>query len=729
MNKYNSRGYYYDDGYGDDYYQYNNGYDYYDDDYEEEEEDESDYYNSETNDYDEYYDDNYYYDNNYYYNEEDNYSDFNYDYKSSIQNIYRFDNKTNFTEKINSQINPNPLKYISQNYLNVLMIAEKPSIARTISKILCSNRYKNNYQDLSKDYGWSYFTFEGKFKGIPATFTISSVAGHLYQEEFLRIHQNDQEMDPGKLYDVQTVKTEASDDTQILEKWLMDLAEGQDILCLWLDCDAEGENICYEVISNTLPYMRKRPYQQIYRAIFSSLSKEDIRESFYSISNYPDDKLSKSVDARGIIDLKVGVSITRLLTKEILPILPTYIKTNVLSYGPCQTPTLWFCVDRLRKFQNKQNKYYKIYLELKVDNNKVKIYLDDNYDDINKVNNIIETILNLRKKELIVKDITTEQRTISHPQALNTANMLKYASNQLGISPSHTMNLAEKLYMKGLISYPRTETTQYSKNYNFKGNLNLFVNDNNDVKELMNNINENVIMLNEGKDMGDHPPITPTRRLKKNSSILTNQERNLYDLICNYYFASLSADIIYDNIKYELNINNITYYSTCSIITELGFSKFLPFEQKKFMKENEILIHNNNYEILNVGFEEKKFEDYITEAELVEEMEKNHIGTDASMSVHIENIVRRGYVSVDEERKLKPTKLGIALIEALEEAEPEIILPQNRAKIEAFVKELADGKNNYENVMKIAIDFYKKKYYNIAGQIDKLKSIFGKYLN
>ena len=147
------------------------------------------------------------------------------------------------------------------------------------------------------------------------------------------------------------------------------------------------------------------------------------------------------------------------------------------------------------------------------------------------------------------------------------------------------------------------------------------------------------------------------------------------------------------------------------------------------MKENEILIHNNNYEILNVGFEEKKFEDYITEAELVEEMEKNHIGTDASMSVHIENIVRRGYVSVDEERKLKPTKLGIALIEALEEAEPEIILPQNRAKIEAFVKELADGKNNYENVMKIAIDFYKKKYYNIAGQIDKLKSIFGKYLN
>ena len=124
----------------------------------------------------------------------------------------------------------------------------------------------------------------------------------------------------------------------------------------------------------------------------------------------------------------------------------------------------------------------------------------------------------------------------------------------------------------------------------------------------------------------------------------------------------------------------------------------------------------------------KKIEDYITESELIEEMEKNHIGTDASMSVHIDNIVRRGYVKVDDERRLKPTKLGIALIEALETVEPEIVLPKNRATIEAFVKELADGKNNYENVMNYALNFYKKKYYNISNQVEKVKSIFEKYL-
>ena len=185
----------------------------------------------------------------------------------------------------------------------------------------------------------------------------------------------------------------------------------------------------------------------------------------------------------------------------------------------------------------------------------------------------------------------------------------------------------------------------------------------------------------------------------------------------------------YDNIQYELNINNTTYNSTCSKITELGFAKFLPYEQKQFMKENEILKENNKYEIIKVGYEEKKIEDYITEAELIEEMEKNHIGTDASMSVHIENIERRGYVTVDKERRLKPTKLGIALIEALETVDPEIVLPKNRAKIEEFVKELSDGKNTYENVLNFALDFYKKKYYNISEQVDILKDIFRKYLN
>ena len=99
--------------------------------------------------------------------------------------------------------------------------------------------------------------------------------------------------------------------------------------------------------------MNKKEYQQIYRALFSSLTKEDIRKSFNEIENYPYNKLSLSVDAREVIDLKIGVSLARFLTDNIKPYLPVNIKSNIISYGPCQTPTLYFCVNRQRQIENK----------------------------------------------------------------------------------------------------------------------------------------------------------------------------------------------------------------------------------------------------------------------------------------------------------------------------------------------------------------------------------------
>ena len=98
------------------------------------------------------------------------------------------------------------------------------------------------------------------------------------------------------------------------------------------------------------------------------------------------------------------------------------------------------------------------------------------------------------------------------------------------------------------------------------------------------------------------------------------------------------------------------------------------------------------------------------------------------MSVHIANIVHRGYVRVDDnKRMLIPTKLGKALIEALEAVEPDIVLPKNRAKIEEFVSNLAEGKKEYDEVLNYALEFYKKKYYSVSSQIKKLENIFGKY--
>ena len=687
------------------YYDYNQEEEYYeDDDYYEEEE----YYEE-----DEYYDDDYY-NNDYYYNNN------NYNYDNNDNNTQMiFNNSESFTGMVDKTINPYPTQEINDEEIYVLMIAEKPSIAKTISKILGGN----NLIDRSKEKGWCYYEFDGEFKGIYAHFIVSAVSGHIYQAEFPEDYRSFN-IDPYDLFDSPIEKVESDENSHLNIEWLNEISKGVDILCLWLDCDREGENICYEVIHNVLPNMNQKEYQQIYRAIFSSLAENDIINSFKNISNYPDNNLSLSVDARQIIDLKVGVSITRFLTNSLFDYLPENIGNDCISYGPCQTPTLYFCVKREREIEEENNKYYKIYITLKSNNLELVICLNDEFSNENEVENIKNKLLKMQK--IKIEKVNWETRIKSHPQGLNTATLLKISSLYLKNSPQTTMKLAQNLYMLGAITYPRTETTYYSPSTNFGDNLYYLGCD-----ELIDYVKGNLDNINEyGIDEGDHPPITPIGiNYSKYSSRLTEKQNDLYNLICDYYFASLSPDMEYNTVTYEFKIGNKIYNATSHVIENEGYSEYFDYELKDFNYDRNYLEENYVYDIIKVEYEEQVKDDYITEAELIEEMEKNKIGTDASMSIHIENIVKRGYVTVTEDRRLIPTDLGRALIEGLEEVEPELVLPKNRAKIENFVSQLAEGKTSYKNVLDNAINFYKNKYTNLYNGIDTIFEAFRRYFD
>ena len=691
--------------------------------------------------YDDTYEGQNYYDPNENYDENDQYEDNAYDYgygyndnnnynnkntysknKSSKYDKMTFTNESGFTEMVDKQINYTNSDYISSSYLQILMIAEKPSIARAISEVLSNGKFKNHKTSRGK----CLLTFDGYFQGIKARFTVSAVAGHVYTSDFLREHNNWDAIDPVELYDVPIVKLEAMRKMK-MPQMIQKLASGKDILCLWLDCDSEGENICYEVIYNALPYLNRRDYQQIFRAKFSSLTKKDLKAAFDHISEYADKNISLSVDARQVIDLKIGVSFTRFLTSSILPALSDLDESfNMLSYGPCQTPTLWFCVNRENEIKNfVSTPFYKLFIEIDVNGNRYKLYYSKKYEKKNELNDILD---NLRKiKEVKVKEIITEKNTKTPPVGLNTATLLKIASSFLKMSPHDTMVIAENLYTKGYITYPRTETTKYASTFDFKGSLNNFSSHpifGENVKKILKDYKNPIL---KGINAGDHPPITPAKVADK--SDLKGNHWNLYECICNNYFASISPPIEYDNITYKFEICGLNFEENSSKINNEGFLIFQPFKKKNYIKNFPTLSKSETYRITKASYEENwtKAPDYITESELIGEMEKNHIGTDASMSVHIENICQRGYVKVDEGRHLIPSKLGRALIDALGTVDPSIIHPENRAKIEDFVNQVAHGKKKYKEVLSFALELYKERFNVIRVHYNKLLEIFGKY--
>lgn len=121
-------------------------------------------------------------------------------------------------------------------------------------------------------------------------------------------------------------------------------ARGCDVLVLWLDCDWEGENICFEVMDNTVPWMRQVAPPRVLRARFSAVAERDVRAAMAALGA-PNESEARAVDARQEIDLKVGVAFTRFQTRYFQGKYGN-LDASVISYGPCQTPTLGFCVER-----------------------------------------------------------------------------------------------------------------------------------------------------------------------------------------------------------------------------------------------------------------------------------------------------------------------------------------------------------------------------------------------
>ena len=644
-----------------------------------------------------------------------------------------------FTQMVNKNIEKlqNLPYYTNNEAIEVLMIAEKPSLAKIITKFLSKKRPRKIFCDPI-----TIFTYVGHFKGRKAIFTVSSIRGHIYQDSFKTQFNEEDDINVNKLYKEEVVKIlkREEDDNEKnknlnIPQFLRNIAKGKDILCLWLDCDPEGENICYEVIHNVYPYLNKRNYQQIYRAKFNSLTPKDIKQSFENLSDYPNKKLSMSVDARSVIDFKVGVCFSRLFSSEILRYIKKYNKPGferkLMSYGPCQTPTLWFCVQRLKEIRRyKRASYYKIYIEIKdEDNNIHKLYMNKKFHNKNSLIKRLNKVKCHFFIELI--NIKHKKKRQPPPTGLKTTTMLKMASLQLGISPYEASKDAQRLYMNGLISYPRTKSTKYSENYDFQNSLEMFQNNihfQEKVNDLLENFDKSNIDFSRGEEKGGHEPIVPTSSTTQ-EKIKDGLNWNLYRCICLYYFASLSPQMEYENMEYEFNLGKYKLRKNFSKLIKKGFLNFLPLKNKAFVDSFPSFELNKHYKIINIDYE--KYHDYnldcLTEAELIDQMEKKNIGTDGSIPSHIRNLNRRGYVKVNSHRRIIPTKLGETLIEVLNEIVPDIVEPKNRAKIEKFVKQIETGEKKYKDVLEEALDFYKDKLRNCSYNIEEIRNHFGYY--
>jgi len=288
--------------------------------------------------------------------------------------------------------------------------------------------------------------------------------------------------------------------------------------------------------------------------------------------------------------------------------------------------------------------------------------------------------------------------------------LLKVGSQSYGLSAQETMRIAEHLYLRGYTTYPRTESTTFSANFNFKEVLTA-LKEHDDVGAYAQSLLKHGFNKpRKGVDAGDHPPITPVKAALRGE--LRDRELKIYDFITANFLACISEDSTYESVRTELLIGEEKFKLKGQVLRDEGFLEVMPWQRHSDL-EVPVYEVGDIIDIVATRVTETRTEPpgYLTEAELIEKMEKHAIGTDASIPTHIANIVERNYVTVqDPGRKLVPTPLGQALVKGYCEIDPELVLPQVRSNIEKSCELIAKGKADFQKVVGHVLHIFKNKF-------------------
>ena len=545
-----------------------------------------------------------------------------------------------------------------------LVIAEKPSVALSIAKVIGAKNKKDGY-------------YEGN------GYRVSWCVGHLiqmanpdsYDEKYAKWNIDDLPIIPSEYqYDVAKA-------TKKQFNTLKKLMNDKEIDTVINACDAgrEGEAIF------RLVYLQANCKKKMKRLWISSMEDSAIKDGFDKLKDGKDyDNLSESAQARAIADWLVGMNISRLYS--------CLYKQNY-SVGRVQTPTLAMIVSRDNEIANfKKEKYYTVELEL--DGFTLSTERIDSLEVAEQLKNLIEgriEIADVIQKEKITKpdlpfDLTTLQRECN-----------KY----FGYSAKQTLDYAQSLYEKKLITYPRTDSRYLTEDM---------------ITSTVNNIlgkndfdTERIKIVFNSKKVTDHHAIIPTvSSLSEDLSSIPESEAKVYRLIFNKLHASVGYPLIENTTKIVATFDSFEFTSSGKVIKDEGFTKYL----KEYMsKKNEesVLPKINVGDVLEIKEKEIKEKysqapKHFTEDTLLKameiagndsldknvEVERKGLGTPATRAGIIENLIYKGFIERDK-KNLIATPKGKSLIEIVAD---NFKSAEMTAQWEMELSDIAQGKSS-----------------------------------
>ncbi|TYI54322.1 hypothetical protein E1A91_D11G066700v1 [Gossypium mustelinum] len=604
--------------------------------------------------------------------------------------------------------------------IKVLKVAEKPSVAKSVSGILSRNQALRMRDGRSR-YN-RIFEFNYSIRGQPCHMLFTSVTGHLMELEFEDRFRKWHSCDPLDLYHA-PVRKFVPEDKLDIKRTLEEEARRCQWLVLWLDCDREGENIAFEVINVCRAVNR---HLTIRRARFSALIDREIHHAMQNLID-PNPWFSDAVDARQEIDLRIGASFTRfqtmLLRDKFVIDSATDDRNLVLSYGPCQFATLGFVVERYWEVQSHEpEEFWTINCSHRSDEGVATFnWMRGHLFDYTCA--VIVYEMCVQEPTATVTKVQHKEKLKYPPYPLNTIELEKRASRYFRMSSEHTMKVAEELYQAGFISYPRTETDCFSS----RTDLHAIVQEQQGhpdwgsyAQRLLDP--ETGLWRNPGSGGHDdkaHPPIHPTK-FSTGEHGWSQDHRTLYELVVRHFLACVSQPAVGAETTVENDIAGELFSASGRVILERNYLDVYRYESwGGSMIPTYTVGQQFAPASLTLDTGVTRPPPLLSEADLLSCMDKAGIGTDATMHDHIKKLLDQFYATKDSNTRFSPTNLGEALVMGYDDMGYELWKPNLRSMMEFDMKQVSEGNKSKDEVLATCLQQMKACFFD--ARLNKVK--------
>lgn len=565
----------------------------------------------------------------------------------------------------------------------ILVIAEKPSVAQSIAKVLGAASRKDGY-------------LEGN------NYIVSWCVGHLvgladassYDERYAKWRYDDLPIVPEEwLFEVPKDKAQQF-------KVLRDLMRDKRVTELVCATDAgrEGELI-FRLVYNKAGCTK--PFKRLW---ISSLEDAAIREGFRHLHNSSEyERLYEAALSRSKADWIVGINGTRLFST---------LYNRKLVVGRVQTPTLAMLVERDGKISTfKKEKYFNIHVSsgsLTADMEKIKTE-----DEAKTIAAACD------KKQAVVSSVRKETKTVNPPKLYDLTTLQREANRYYGFTAQQTLDLVQSLYEKKLLTYPRTDSQFITDDMG--GTARSVIDIICRKLPVFDGIwlDPNIERITNNAKVTDHHAILPTVQFEKQDIYeLPQSEQKILSLVGMRLLAATGEKHIYDETQITLSCEGYEFKSKGKTVVQEGWKtveqrfKAALITKDKEEPENMLPAVSEN-DILSTVFSSvtehyttppKQYtEDTLLSAmetagneAFDDDTEKKGLGTPATRAGIIEKLVKSGFIE-RKGKSLVPTKDGNNLICVLPE---QITSPTMTAEWENTLMEIERGNADADTFLK-----------------------------